>query len=282
MFNPVKQNYNIADSELNRHFPVEGTVPLYNTVLSEALASASKTAEDILNQLQKPQGNSNPPPPKKIGNRVVIREYHHFWGGSPFPFFMGPSRVVHHHHYNESKKKDDNSAAIRIIVGLAATVIGGYAIYKLGEGGRRIIDTGEEIQEIAGRKAELSNRMNCYGNDNVDLNRAPAFRAQVLNILGAHSRIFKRTRQNALIDIAITVGVVAGAVLAIAWAVTPIGAIGITALALFMISGGATLFKLGFSDSEKRNRVDAERIQSEIKRLLPPASRSGLPFAWIK
>lgn len=215
---------------------------------------------------------------RNIG-RVQINNYN-FGGPSYTPMIIpvptapvyhvhtAPQYHVHHVPQHAQKEKEGPGDGLRILVGIAAAILGGFAIYKVGQIINHIRGAGEELEEnkqFQGRIRDWN-----YGLMDAGQGDNAAIRAMKTISEKRHS-IFSRIKENAVLNLIIAISTVATAIFAIAGAVIGSWAL----LGLGLVSGlavaGSFLFKMGYASSDKRDLKDAQVIKEQLDLLKGPS-----------
>lgn len=237
----------------------------YNNEIESYIKSSARIATEILH----PEKYDYTEKSRRIG-RVERRSY-------PFmmPIFMpSPTPVcITHGAYPSGRRPADDGKpgdALRWIAGIASAVIGGYAIYKVGQTINHLRDTGDEIKDnyvvkekISAMKHEWRTgnaRMPGHGNENKYLQ-------SLERIAEKRESIFRRIRGNAQTNLLIMICLVATAVFGVLGAVFASYPLMGGALLFGLATGAAFLFKLGYASSDKSDEKDATVIKQEIDTL---------------
>lgn len=207
---------------------------------------------------------------RRIG-RVQINNYN-VGGPSLMPMMVpvphpvyhvhtAPHYHIHHGSQHAEKEQEGPSNGLRIIVGIASALLGGWAIYKVGQTLNHISSAGDELKEnseFQGRIREWNYRLIEAGQEN-----NPGIKAMKVISEKRHS-IFSRIKENAVLNLIIAVGAVAAAIFGLAGSV--IGSFALLGLALAsgVAIGGALLFKLGYASSDQSDIKDAQAIREQL------------------
>lgn len=198
-------------------------------------------------------------PQERQMGRVTIKHYH-IWG-APTPIMMMPQPVYVVGGRHARRDEKNPSDGLRMLAGIAGAVLGGYAIYKVGQTINHIRDAGQEINENTEFKTRLDNwgqRLFQIG----DLNNPSLQSLQVIS--DKRDSIFSRIKHNAVLNLIIAISMVVAAVFLLAGAIAGVGALMGIGLTFALITGAGFLFKIGFMSSDKRDVEDATVIKHEI------------------
>lgn len=228
----------------------------YNTRIAERevqayLESAQRLADDILG----PEKSLKPHCCNSIGT-VKVRHFWSWWPMSPF-YYMDPypyyGRGIHVHSHH------DSDAGLRILVGLAAAVLGGYAIFKAAEGLGKWKEANQELKENQEFKRNLRNYNNQF---------AQTHFGELRQISELKDKIFSRIKSEALSNLIYMTSLVAASALALAGAIVTSGALIVAGVAVAAGTGTLMLCDWGFNSVNRQHIRDAWQIRQCLASLL--------------
>lgn len=183
-------------------------------------------------------------------------------------YFSGPSLTympisignTTNNYYNaptlrgRAQRDNEPSNATRVIVGMAAMAIGGWAIYKVGQSITNLREAKEEREDISHFERNVYTWEATGPNAHVGLMR---------KVVDCRKNIFERINNNAIWNLALLVGTVAAAVFALVGAFIASTGLMLAGAALGIAVGAAALFKAGYYSSSKETQ-DAWKLQTAL------------------
>ncbi|MCP5507316.1 MAG: hypothetical protein H7A37_03315 [Chlamydiales bacterium] len=149
------------------------------------------------------------------------------------------------------QRGNDPADTTRFFVGLIGTVVGGFALFSIGRTYNHLVETTKEISTINTFTASLNDV-------------AEEKKEKYLEIASHHKAIFSRIRNNAIVNLAMLVGMVASSVFLIAGAIFASGGLMITGGIIGLIIGGAALLKWGLDSTDTYIKEHAEAMEQEL------------------
>ncbi|MCB1112187.1 MAG: hypothetical protein KDK72_05965 [Chlamydiia bacterium] len=149
------------------------------------------------------------------------------------------------------RRGNEPADTTRFFAGLIGTVVGGFALFSIGRTYNHLVETTKEISKINTFTASLNNV-------------AEEEKAKYLEIASHHKAIFSRIRNNAIVNLAMLVGMVASSVFLIAGAIFASGGLMITGGIIGLIIGGAALLKWGLDSTDTYIKEHAEAMEQEL------------------
>jgi len=223
-------------------------------IFDEAVEDFLRDSYDLAQQIAKPNNN-------KSNRRIGSVEVKHYFFVAPVPIPVAGSAIP------VRQRTDQPNSALRVVAGVAGAVCGGYALFKLGQSFQHIKQAGNELDTLK----EFKGRIVQWNVDWNTLRRTGNEKNSVLEkiekIAECRKNIFSRIRRKSHLDVALLVGVVAAAVLAIVGAVIASWPILVAALAVGATAGGAMLLKWGLDSAAKGHDKDAKEIEKNVKEL---------------
>ena len=253
---------NLIPSLLMQYPPSVPPGSQVNNDVDDYLVSAAQLAKQILT----PEACGYTQDNRSMG-RVKIKHYH-MWTPAPviiaqpaYPYGGNP------YGRRDPRNEKNPSDGLRAFAGIAGAILGGYAIYKVGQTLNHLRDAGAEIEN----NKQFQYRVSDWKRQLTNLGQGGNRNLQALEIISEkRDAIFSRIRGNAFNKLIIAISMVASAVFLIAGAI--VGSVPLLALGLTftLITGAGFLFKLGSMSSDKRDAQDAIIIQREIVGLKGP------------
>ncbi|CRX39394.1 hypothetical protein [Estrella lausannensis] len=266
---------NVLPSILFQVYPTPNTPQkTVDVEVNQYLAKSAQLAKQILAPSECGYTQEN----RNIG-RVQVNNYN-FGSPSCMPMMIplhtapvyhvhtAPHYHVHHNPQHARQEKEGPSDGLRWIVGLAAAVMGGFAIYKVGQIINHIRAAGEELDEnrqFQGRIRDWNYSLIAQGQGD-----SAALRA-LKTISEKRQSIFSRIKENAVLNLIIAISTVATAIFAIAGAVVGSWALLGLGLASGLAVAGSFLFKIGYASSDKNDVKDAQVLKEQIDLLKGPS-----------
>ena len=200
-------------------------------------------------------------PVEKYNGPVVFRHYHYYndpFYFSPGPFwYPQPVVVVNDGYQGRRRKEDDNTA---VIVGIAAAVVGGIALYTVGSGINKVKDANRELQETH----EFQRKLDRYAQfSGIDQNIVYNAR----EVAHVKERICNRIKDSAVGDLALRVTLAASCIVALAGAFAGASALMTAGIIFNLVAVGGMLFKWGLDSSDTDNLRDAYMLRNRIEQL---------------
>jgi len=175
--------------------------------------------------------------------------------------FGGRTVEHHHHHYGTGERRDDKKMddGSRVLIGILAAVVMAVGSFFIG----RIITQRSEASENLDLSREFRKDLEVYrnnapGNDHL---------AKINKVSKACKRMSARNKNSATWSLALRVGLVAGAALALLGVVVIAPEVLLLGGALGLGSGCGLLGKLGIEWGDHKNKKDAEAIIKQIDEL---------------
>lgn len=214
----------------------------------EFVEKAKSVANDILGSEHAVDGK----PREHIGG-VKVYHYHDYgWGWYSSPVYV----IDRHHGYY---KNDDDSGA-RLVLGLLAGVIGGFALYHLGSAIKYFREASQELREI---RPFTYWSIVAKSEDNSNL----SFCKTIEKIAEIESRIFSRIKHQAGWKLAETAGITVGCALTLVGAIYAVQAYVGSGIVLGCAFGGSMLLRWGMDSTERDHRRDALEIRAAVTEL---------------
>ena len=158
-------------------------------------------------------------------------------------------------------RRDDESGA-RVLIGLAAAILGGIALFATGSAIGRCQEARHDLEDTK----LAQDKLDLYQREAPQSDQALVNEAKQATDLKA--RICKRIKDSAIIDLALRVTLLVGCGFGLfaAFAAFPAAYL-IAATVTAVTAGGAMLFKWGFETTDKQNNRDAMAIRESVRRL---------------
>lgn len=232
---------------------------IFNDKVDEFLNKASSVAKDILGP-DAPQGGVAhvPAAPTQIGK---VKTTHFHFGNTYNGIFMsgGNTYVTHNHNNNNKKKEDEVNPVIRVLVGIAAAVVGGIAMYTIGQTINHIRDASDELKDVKTFNKDLKKYDIKYtGNKHIE---------SLKKVTSAQQAVFSRIRTNAIWKLALTISLAAAAAFGLAGALVGSAPLIIAGVGVGALVAAGMLLKWGLDSTNKRHVKDAKEIQDTVKEL---------------
>lgn len=214
------------------------------------LASAQKVSDDILGYFDLVQGHCHRC--ESIGR---VRE-RHFWMWAPMtPLYVDPYPYRRRSYYGPNSQDSEN--AVRWLVGIAAVVLGGYAIFKVAEGINRFKEASEEIHENWNFKQKLR----VY--DKL-LPKIPHFE-EIKQIADLKFRIFHRIRADSAWNLALMVSLAACSAFALLGAALASSGLMVVGTASILTCGMIIICRNSFNQTNLHHKRDARIIRQKLR-----------------
>lgn len=211
------------------------------------VSSTKKVADEIISSNSN-QSSSSSDSCCHASYRYSFWSPYYFWSPiyvDPYPGYYG--------------RRDDDDGALRFLIGLVAAVAGGIAMYTVGAKVNAIMEADEELSEIQKSKYKFRNLAN-HGTHQDFL-----YSKKLTQLADLREGVFKRVKNNAIADLILTIGVVAGSALALTGAFFTGYQMINTGIVIGLVSCAAILFKWGLDSTSKQNERDANAIYSAAR-----------------
>lgn len=195
---------------------------------------------------------------REYHDTAVIRHHHYHHGYSYWsPFYLRPAPVVviDGGHSDRRRRSEDN-AAIAII----AAIVGGIALYTIGSSIAQYQDASADHEE----NMDMQYALNRYQSSNSD-NRELI--SETHHAVHLKDRITTRIQNSAAQDLAMRVGLFAGAGAAFVGAISAAPALITAGTITGLVACGGMLFKWGLDSTNRANIRDAEALAMSLERL---------------
>lgn len=184
------------------------------------------------------------------GSTKTVHHYHHDYGFGCYPLYQ-PVYVGG----GRGRGRNDDDTGVRVLVGLAATVVGGIALYTIGRSINELQHSGEEITRARDFDDYLASaRGRVSADDQVVVEEASV-------LARLKERIHQRMKNSSIMDLIARITLAAGAALALTGAFAGAPWLMVAGVALGLIAGGAMLFKCGLNTPDRANIRDAQQLQ---------------------
>lgn len=223
-----------------------------------------KSSAELAKQILEPKEYGSVQDGRRMGH-VHVTNYNF---GTPFSLFTPAIQTVHHvHHYPQGqygRKEDEDkpSSGLRILVGLGAAILGGFAIFHVGNALSHLDETSKEIAYNKKYSSDLS-----YVEATDLTGQAGPYVDNLKKIAEKRDSIFSRIKTNAVYKLVLTTVAVAAAAFALIGAIfASYSSMGI-GLLLGLAAGGVFLFKLGYGWNDKKDSEDAQAIKQAVENI---------------
>jgi hypothetical protein len=222
------------------------TYGIFNNTVNEFLESAKKSANRILGK-ELDRGAVPIRTTKKSKSSFVYS-----------PTIVSVGNTTHVHGGN-SRGNRGSDAAGRVVVGVIAAIVAFVGSYFVGKSISQINDSNRELGEVKEFKGYIKSQKENYP-DNPHI-------SDIDKVRSIKEQIFTRNKTSAIAKLALTVSLVAGAILCVAGAVVASSALMATGGLLSFVSTCGILLRYGLENGSKSNKKDAEKILESVKHL---------------
>jgi hypothetical protein len=215
------------------------------------LESARKVAHDILGPEEEKSYHCH------CVGRVKERYFWTWWPMSPFyyydPYPRYPVRTV----YVDSRNDSDETT--RWLVGIAAAILGGYAIFKVVDAIQRRQEASEELTD----NWEFSNKLRIYEHTNPHIPHL----GEIKQIAQLKYRIFSQLKSNATWDLILRISFVAASAIALVGAVAASSACMIAGVSLGLATASVMLCQWATDRTVRYLQRDARLLRHHLSAL---------------
>jgi hypothetical protein len=229
--------------------PGNSNFPLFNKKVGDFLWHAEEVAQALHNPTS-PAGGPSGGTAQHVTNIGKVKI-----GNSYKGLFFNCFNTSNNTRGNR-RSDDEMDPMTRVLIFALSAVVGGYALYKMGQWYHQAREAQEELDDLRRFAKELKPIKNTYPlNSHIQ---------EISQVIDREKQIFLRIKQRSIVNLCITVSVVAAASFAILGALANSIPLVIIGAAIIVISGGGLLLKWGFEHHDRRPGKDAQAIQSAI------------------
>jgi len=226
------------------------------TTLNSDIKGFSQSSTNLAQEILQAQSGSS-----SYSGPTVIRHYHYYnspW--SSYSYFWQPTPVYIIPTRGYSRYEEDNNNAL--LLGVVAAVVGGIALFTVGTSISTLEDANRELDDTSAFKARFKTYQN-IATDAKEREKA----AYAENAACLKEQICQRTKNSALTDLILRVGLFVGCAFALMGAILTVPEWMSVGLITSLVFAGAMLFKAGLDSTDKKNFRDARDLQNAINHL---------------